>query len=113
MSAREPHDIDRQVSSLLDRAPVGDATDAVMRRIAGRTPAALNELQRIVELRRLSAAAALVLGVLFAFGAHRSEPVRIDASSLSAVVALDPTELDARQSTADLLDELLVVEYPE
>lgn len=117
MSAADRHDwtrVERDLHAALERTPPGPAGAAVLRRIGGRAPARIVEEGRIRSLRALAAAAALVLGVLFALGDPRLEQLRVlHDTSLSAVVAIDVLDVDELQNPAGLIGDLFAIEVPE
>ena len=123
MSPRHPLDdrppsdaLDARVRRALDVSDSSHVTarDAVLARIAGRSPEALNEEAAAIRIRRLAQAAAVLLFVLSMIASRsgsKSKESRVDGSNVVAVVT--PQDSDESATKEGVFAELFAVEVPE
>lgn len=108
--------VDARVRRALDATGTtrSAARDAVLARIAGRSPEAVNDEAAAVRIRTLAQAAAVLLFVLSMIAARSgstSKESRVDGSNVVAVVT--PQDSDESATKEGVFAELFAVEVPE
>lgn len=108
--------LDARVRRALDATDStrGSARDAVLARIAGRSPEALNDEAAASRVRTLAQAAAVLLFVLSMIASRsgsKSKESHVDGSNVVAVVT--PQDSDESATKEGVFAELFAVEVPE